>query len=276
MYCLPRWGIRWLVTFNDFTELKKLQQQLEASVIDLQRSNRNLEQFAYVASHDLQEPLRKIQQFGDILQSSYASALDESGQDMLARMRSAAERMRILIKDVLAYSRITTKRETAKAVDLNEILREVTSDLEASVVETNAIVQIDTLPVVSGDAAQLRQLFQNLISNALKFTKPRQHPQLRLRYTVQRGRDTGLPVSASDETRQFYRLELSDNGIGFNPHEAEKIFQVFQRLHNRKEYQGTGIGLAIVQKVVDNHQGYIHAEGRPEEGATFTILLPTT
>ncbi len=263
-----------LITFSDFTQLKKLQQQLEASVIDLQRSNKNLEQFAYVASHDLQEPLRKIQQFGDILQTSYAPVLDLSGQDMLKRMQSAAERMRILIRDVLAYSRITTKRENAKAIDLNKLLHEVTGDLEAAITEKNAIIQFDTLPTVAGDAAQLRQLFQNLISNSLKFTKPGHRPELRLRYTVQRGRDTGLPVSENDGVAQFYRFELSDNGIGFDSHQAEKIFQVFQRLHNRNEYQGTGIGLAIVQKVVENHQGYIRAEGQPGEGATFTVLLP--
>ena len=263
-----------LVTFSDFTELKKLQQQLEASVIDLQRSNKNLEQFAYVASHDLQEPLRKIQQFGDILQTSYAPVLDDSGQDMLGRMQSAAERMRVLIKDVLAYSRIATKRENEKAIDLNKVVREVTGDLERAIAEKNALVRIDTLPTITGDAIQLRQLFQNLISNSLKFTKPGGQPELQLRYTVQRGRDTGLPVSASDNATQFYRFELSDNGIGFDSHQAEKIFQVFQRLHNRNEYQGTGIGLAIVQKVIENHQGYIRAEGRPGEGATFTVLLP--
>ncbi|MBC7570124.1 MAG: PAS domain S-box protein [Spirosoma sp.] len=263
-----------LVTFSDFTTIKHLQQQLEASVIDLQRSNKNLEQFAYVASHDLQEPLRKIQQFGDILQTNYAAVLDESGQDMLRRMQSAAGRMRVLVKDVLAYSRIAIKRENEKAIDLNQLLRDVAGDLETAILEKNALILVDTLPIIAGDAAQLRQLFQNLMSNALKFTKPGRQPELQLRYTVQRGRDTGLPVSASDNAIQFYRFELSDNGIGFDPHQAEKIFQVFQRLHNRNEYQGTGIGLAIVQKVIDNHRGYIRAEGQPGHGATFTILIP--
>ncbi len=268
-------GDQVLVTFSDFTELKKLQQQLESSVIDLQRSNKNLEQFAYVASHDLQEPLRKIQQFGDILQTSYGPVLGESGQDMLSRMQLAAERMRILIKDVLAYSRIAIKRESAKAIDLNQLLRDVTGDLETAILEKNALIQIDTLPTITGDSAQLRQLFQNLISNSLKFTKPGRRPELQLRYTVQRGRDTDLPVSPGDNMTQFYRFELSDNGIGFDAHQAEKIFQVFQRLHSRSEYQGTGIGLAIVQKVVENHRGYIRAEGQPGQGATFTVLLPT-
>jgi len=263
-----------LVTFSDFTALKKLQQQLEASVLDLQRSNKNLEQFAYVASHDLQEPLRKIQQFGDILQASYASTLDEPGRDMLARMQSAADRMRVLIKDVLAYSRIATKREGDAPVDLNNLMRDVLSDLEIAISTQQAVLRIEPLPMVSGDASQLRQLFQNLFSNSLKFTQPGRRPELSLCYTVQRGLDTGLPVTAADETRQFYRLELSDNGIGFDPNLAGKIFQVFQRLHNRNEYTGTGIGLAIVQKVIENHRGYIRADGRPNEGATFTILLP--
>ena len=263
-----------LVTFTDYTPLKKLQQQLEASVIDLQRSNKNLEQFAYVASHDLQEPLRKIQQFGDILQTNYASRLDEDGQIMLTRMQSAADRMRVLIKDVLAYSRITTKRENARLLDLNALIGEVLTDLETSIADKQAIVRLDLLPTILGDAVQMRQLFQNLISNALKFNKVGRQPELRLTSYTQPGHETGLFISPADQTNLFHRIELTDNGIGFDPTHADRIFQVFQRLHNRNEYAGTGIGLAIVQKVVENHQGYIVAKGRPGEGATFVILLP--
>ena len=263
-----------LVTFTDFTALKRLQQQLENSVVDLQNSNKNLEQFAYVASHDLQEPLRKIQQFSDILQTSYADVLDESGRGMLTRMQSAADRMRTLIKDVLAYSRITTKRENARSLNLNALIGDVLTDLETAIADKQAVVYRDLLPIVLGDAAQMRQLFQNLISNALKFNKPGRQPQLRLRSYTQQGCETGLLLPPADETKLFHRIELSDNGIGFDPAHADKIFQVFQRLHNRNEYAGTGIGLAIVQKVVENHQGHIRAEGKPGEGATFIILLP--
>lgn len=263
-----------LVTFGDYTPLKKLQQQLEASVIDLQRSNRNLEQFAYVASHDLQEPLRKIQAFSDILQTQYAPVLGPEGIDMLRRMQSAANRMQVLIRDVLAYSRIATKREAIKPVDLNTLVGDVLSDLETIISDKKAIIHMGALPTTVGDAPQLRQLFQNLISNSLKFTRPERTPELRLTCRMLRGREARMPVSVADETRLFYEIGLVDNGIGFDPRQAERIFQVFQRLHGRSEYQGTGIGLAIVQKVVENHQGYIQAEGKPGEGAVFRVLLP--
>jgi signal transduction histidine kinase len=266
-----------LVTFGDYTPLKRLQQQLEASVIDLQRSNRNLEQFAYVASHDLQEPLRKIQAFGDIIQDQYSPLLGQQGADMINRMQSAAARMQVLIKDVLAYSRIATKREATSSVDLSLLLNEVLVDLEETIRDKQAVVQAKSLPVVNGDAAQLRQLFQNLISNSLKFVQTGERAERpRITITTQRvlGRETTVAVSSADLDRQFHLIEVADNGIGFETHQAERIFQVFQRLHSRSEYQGTGIGLAIVQKVVENHQGYIAAEGQPGKGATFRVLLP--
>ncbi|GAB3722661.1 hypothetical protein GCM10028816_10760 [Spirosoma lituiforme] len=267
-----------LVTFGDYTPLKLLQQQLENSVIDLRRSNKNLEQFAYVASHDLQEPLRKIQAFGDIVQSQFAPVIGDSGADMISRMQSAAARMQILIKDVLAYSRIATKRETVGPVNLNQVVSEVMIDIETAINEKKAVVKVEPLPTVRGDASQLRQLFQNLISNALKFTKTEENvdlPTVTITSCRVRGRDlTGGTLLDADADRLFHLIEVIDNGIGFDPHQAERIFQVFQRLHGRSEYQGTGIGLAIVQKVVDNHQGHILAEGRPGLGATFRILLP--
>ncbi|GAB3781313.1 hypothetical protein GCM10028818_35150 [Spirosoma horti] len=267
-----------LVTFGDYTPLKRLQQQLENSVIDLQRSNKNLEQFAYIASHDLQEPLRKIQAFGDIIQSQFAPIIGDSGADMITRMQSAAARMQILIKDVLAYSRIATKRETVGPVNLGQVVADVLVDIETAINEKNAVVNVESLPTVRGDSAQLRQLFQNLISNALKFTKTDKNAEQPLITITSRrvhGREfTGATIIATDADRLFHLIEINDNGIGFDPHQAERIFQVFQRLHGRSEYQGTGIGLAIVQKVVDNHQGHILAEGRPGQGSTFRILLP--
>ena len=267
-----------LVTFGDYTPLKQLQQQLENLVTDLQRSNKNLEQFAYVASHDLQEPLRKIQAFGDILQTQYASVIGDTGADMIHRMQSAANRMQVLIKDVLAYSRIATKRETVEPVDLNQVVGEMLTDIETAITDKQATVTVDPLPTVRGDAAQLRQLFQNLISNALKFTKtePTAAPPA-ITITTRRvcGRDVpGMTLPPADADRSFHLIEIIDNGIGFDPHQAERIFEVFQRLHSRSEYQGTGIGLAIVQKVVENHSGYIMAEGRPGKGATFRLVLP--
>lgn len=267
-----------LVTFGDYTPLKQLQQQLENSVVDLQRSNKNLEQFAYVASHDLQEPLRKIQAFGDIIQSHYAPVIGSEGADMIRRMQSAAARMQVLIRDVLAYSRVATKRETIGPVNLTDVLNDVLIDLETAIADKKATIRVEPMPTVRGDSAQLRQLFQNLISNALKFTKTGQEAELPIIGLSSRrvfGRELPtLTLSASEADRLFHLIDVDDNGIGFDPHQAERIFQVFQRLHGRSEYQGTGIGLAIVQKVVDNHQGYILAEGRPGLGATFRILLP--
>ena len=274
-----------LVTFGDYTPLKKLQQQLEASVVELQRSNANLEQFAYVASHDLQEPLRKIQAFGDIIETEYGPIIGEQGADMIRRMQWAAARMQVLIKDVLAYSRVATKRDAIKPVDLHQLVANVVDDLETAIARQEAVLTIDPLPTVTGDAGQLRQLFQNLLSNALKFMKPRQTPgesgapvqrKASISVTTQLilGRDAGITIPPSDADRLFHLIEISDNGIGFEPYQAERIFHVFQRLHSRSDYQGTGIGLAIVKKVVENHSGHIQAVGRPGEGATFRILLP--
>ncbi|MVM28776.1 PAS domain-containing protein [Spirosoma sp. HMF4905] len=267
-----------VVTFTDVSVQKQLQQKLENSVVDLQRSNKNLEQFAYVASHDLQEPLRKIQAFGDIIRSQYASVVDDGGADMINRMQSAAARMQVLIKDVLAYSRVATIRETLNQVSLSQVVSDVLTDIETIITEKQALVTVDSLPTVLGDSAQLRQLFQNLISNALKFSKSgptAPAPVITITARLMCGRDVSeINIPANDADRLFHRIAVTDNGIGFDPHQAERIFQVFQRLHNRSEYQGTGIGLAIVQKVVDNHQGYVHAEGHPGLGATFSVLLP--
>ena len=272
-----------LVTFGDYTPLKKLQQKLESLVVDLQRSNANLEQFAYVASHDLQEPLRKIQAFGDIIETQYGPLIGEQGADMVRRMQSAAARMQVLIKDVLAYSRVATRRDSIQPVDLSQVVATVLDDLETVIAGQQAIVTVDPLPTVAGDAGQLRQLFQNLLSNALKFMKPEpdgttatgpRHAFINLTTRTVWGRDADLPIPPTDADRPFHLIEITDNGIGFEPHQAERIFQVFQRLHSRSDYQGTGIGLAIVKKVVENHSGYIQAVGRPGEGATFRILLP--
>ena len=274
-----------LVTFGDYTPLKKLQQELETLVVDLQRSNANLEQFAYVASHDLQEPLRKIQAFGDIIRTKYAPIIGSDGADLIERMQAAAARMQVLIKDVLAYSRIATKRDAIGPVDLNELVAGVVGDLETAIADQEATLTVDPLPTITGDASQLRQLFQNLLSNALKFIKPRVAPgetsasaerNALVRVTVRtiRGSDAGITIPPGDNGRLFHLIEITDNGIGFESHYAERIFQVFQRLHNRSNYSGTGIGLAIVKKVVENHNGHIQAVGRPGEGATFRILLP--
>jgi signal transduction histidine kinase len=180
----------------------------------------------------------------------------------------------VLIKDVLDYSRLSAKRDVFKPVDLNTLIEGVLTDLETAISDQNALIQVDALPTIYGDHAQLRQLFQNLISNALKFGLPGRVPRISLSAKTIAGYESGFSLPASDENHSFFLIEVTDNGIGFMPDQANLIFQVFQRLHGKKPYVGTGIGLAVVQKVVENHQGYIVAEGRPGEGATFKILLP--
>ncbi|MBC3786392.1 PAS domain-containing sensor histidine kinase [Spirosoma utsteinense] len=265
-----------VISFIDITERKKAQRQADTLIGELRKSNANLEQFAYVASHDLQEPLRKVMAFGDILQKQYSSLLDETGADMIRRMQSAAERMQILIRDLLTFSRVTSNSDEFCPVDLSAVVRDVLTDLDTTVIEKGARAEIDSLPTIKGDALQWRQLFQNLLSNALKFTRAETIPHIRITYTKvntpEPGFATLVPVDLL--TLAYHRIDVSDNGIGFESQYAEQIFQLFQRLHTRSHYTGTGIGLSIVQKVVENHRGYIQAQGRPGEGSVFTILLP--
>ncbi|WP_192579083.1 PAS domain-containing protein [Fibrisoma limi] len=262
-----------LVTFADFTPLKRLQQQLELSVQELKRSNANLEQFAYVASHDLQEPLRKVITFGDVLQSQYAGQLSESGADIVRRMQSAAQRMQTLIRDLLAYSRVANKRDTFREVNLNQVISEVVSDLDTTIHSKKAVLQVGSLPTIQGDELQLRQLFQNLLSNALKFSKPDVQPLITISSRLVAAQEIDQLTVATSQ--KFAEITVADNGIGFEQAYAERIFQLFQRLHTRSNYSGTGIGLSIVEKVVENHRGIIRAEGRLGQGASFVILFPT-
>lgn len=274
---ITRMGTDVLVTFSNFTKLKKLQQQLELTIDDLKRSNANLEQFAYVASHDMQEPLRKIQTFGDVLQTQYSAVLDGAGVTMLDRIQQAANRMQSLIQDVLAYSRLSSVREQFRPVDLAQLVADVLVDLELSTAEKGVVVDQQALPVVPGDRVQLQQLFLNLISNAIKFARvgdPGHTPRIRISARALKGCETDFELLSEEREKAFWLLAVSDNGIGFEPRYAEQIFRVFQRLHTRNEYAGTGVGLAIVQRVVENHRGYVRAEGQPGQGATFWLLLP--
>ena len=263
-----------VVTFTDFTLLKKLQQQLENLIADLKRSNANLEQFAYVASHDLQEPLRKIQSFGDVLQNNHGNQIGEEGAGLIGRMQNAANRMSVLIHDLLAYSRLSTRRDGAEPVSLQIVLSRVLDDLDFSIQATGAVIHTGFLPTVSGDEMQLRQLFQNLLSNALKFRSADGPPVVRIYSRQITAADLPADVLPLRQSDHYECIVLEDNGIGFDEKYASRIFQVFQRLHGRNKYEGTGIGLAIVQKVVENHGGAVTASSQPGQGATFTIYLP--
>jgi len=276
--------IRWFGTCTDIHDQKTLSASLEQQVeertsalklanFDLQRSNENLERFAYVASHDLQEPLRKIQSFGDILKGTYGEQIGD-GLLYLERMQGAAGRMSVLIKDLLTFSRIRTQRDTFKMIPLQRVVRDVQSDLELAIQESAATLDVGPLPNVLGDEAQLDQLFMNLISNALKFRQDTVPPHI----TIRSGRipASALPALArsAHPARYYHQLIVGDNGIGFDEKYADRIFQVFQRLHGRSQYSGTGIGLAIVQKVVENHGGAITVTSQPNQGTTFTVYLP--
>jgi signal transduction histidine kinase/FixJ family two-component response regulator len=252
--------------------------ELQATVFDLQRSNDNLQQFAYVASHDLQEPLRKIQSFGDLLMGQYAVELGE-GSDYLTRMQVAATRMSTLIRDLLSFSRISTRQEAASAVPLSETVQTVLADLELTIKETDAIVRVETLPTVVGDASQLRQLFQNLISNALKFHRTSPSgipvpPNVAIRACEINVASLPASIRPARIVHTYYQIDVDDNGIGFDEKYLDRIFQVFQRLHGKNAFAGTGIGLAICEKVVANHGGAITASSKPGLGATFSVYLP--
>ncbi|MDB5181489.1 MAG: domain S-box protein [Candidatus Saccharibacteria bacterium] len=238
--------------------------QLEETNVNLQRSNQELQDFAYVASHDLQEPLRKIQAFGNLLEEEYAPVLGE-GQDYLKRMRNAAARMSALIEDILSFSRVTTKARGFTKVDLNVVAVEVLEDLETRIEDTRATIQIQRLPTIDADAMQIRQLLQNLISNALKFHKTGTDPVVKISATKEISHDKG---------KKYCRLLIEDNGVGFEEKYLDRIFAVFQRLHSRDSYEGTGIGLAVCRKIVERHGGSITATSKPGEGATFIIYLP--
>lgn len=253
--------------------LAHLNEALALSNQDLQRSNANLEQFAYVASHDLQEPLRKIQSFGDLLKHEYADQLGD-GTEHLNRMQSAASRMSTLIKDLLSYSRISTRQESVAAVPLNPVLTAALTNLELLIQETAAVVTIEPLPTVFGDASQLEHLFQNLLGNALKFRRTDVVPQIMVRAQVIAAADLPSAVQPTRQVPVYYGIDVIDNGIGFDDKYVDRIFRLFQRLHGRNEFAGTGIGLAICEKVAANHGGAITATSQPGQGTTFRIFLP--
>ncbi|PZO42231.1 MAG: hypothetical protein DCF19_08080 [Pseudanabaena frigida] len=238
-------------------------QKLSVLTERLEISNRELLDFAYVASHDLQEPLRKIQAFGDRLKSTCNDGLNEKGQDYLERMLNAAGRAQVLINDLLSFSRVTTQAKPFAPVNLSEILDGVLSDLEIRIEQTGAAVEIDRLPVIDADAMQMRQILQNLIGNALKFRQEGLAPLVQVRSRM-----------LTNHGEECCEIHVIDNGIGFEQKYTDRIFQIFQRLHGRGTYEGTGIGLAICRKIAERHGGSLVAESKPNQGATFIFTTP--
>lgn len=259
---------------RDVSERRRERAELARTTEALYRSNEELEQFAYVASHDLQEPLRKIRAFGDRLAQNASGNLDEQGQDYLRRMVAAAARMQALIDNLLMYSRVSSRDAAFDTVDLNDVVEDVLSDLEPQVAETSADVRVGDLPRLEADPLQMRQLFQNLISNALKYRKPdsaRAVVEIDSEYVD----GIGAPAQAGARGQGLKaRIVVTDRGIGFEPEHADRIFELFQRLHPRGRYKGTGIGLGICRRIAHRHGGSIQAEGRPGEGASFEVVLP--
>ncbi len=248
--------------------VKERTHELANANTELERSNRELQDFAFVASHDLQEPLRKIQAFGDRLRTKHGSQLNEEARDYLSRMHGAAGRMHTLINDLLTFSRVTTKAQPFAPTDLNRIVREVLSDLEVRVQDNDGRVDVGELPTIDADALQMRQLFQNLIGNALKFHRPGVPPIIKVTGSISRNGD------GSDDAGDRLTLTVQDNGIGFDEKYLDRIFTPFQRLHGRNEYEGTGIGLAVCRKIVERHGGTLTARSKAGEGSTFVATLP--
>jgi signal transduction histidine kinase len=252
-------------------EMDRSHRDLKTYAAKLERSNRELQDFASVASHDLQEPLRKVQAFSDRLRSKYGAVLDVQGGDYLDRVQNAAGRMQTLIDDLLTYSRVTTKAQPFVPVDLAAATRDVLADLEVRIERTGGRVEVAELPTVEADPLQVRQLMQNLIGNALKYHRPEAPPIVKV-HSAQRERDR---LGANGDTGQeFCQVMVEDNGIGFDEAYSERIFGIFQRLHGRTEYEGTGVGLAVCRKIAERHGGTVTARSTPGQGSTFTITLP--
>ena len=255
----------------DITEQEEAEHELYQKNLQLQQSNASLEEYAYVASHDLKEPLRKIATFGDRLLSSQSERLTDEGKLHLEKIISSSRRMQAMIGDLLAVSTISGER-SFEQYSLQSVLNDVVQTLEHKIEEKKGVIISDDLPIINIVPSQFRQLFQNLIANSLKFVKDGVIPRIDITHKYLR------PVEVQSYelaiAKKYLAITFTDNGIGFDNQFANKIFTIFQRLHGRNEFEGTGIGLAICKKVAENHGGTIIADGKPGEGATFTIIVP--
>lgn len=252
-----------VISFNDISALKNTAVALTKSNEELRKSNQRLSEFTHVASHDLSEPLRKLLTYSILLNERYANSLDAAAKDYIHKITVTARRMQMLINDLLAYSEVSNGMDTNREISLAEIVKEVLNDIEVLVNESHAQVQIDDLPRIHGDQMQLRQIFQNLLTNAIKFQSQGVPPRIHVR--------DGGEVIRKDKC--YFAVEVQDNGIGFDQSESAKIFNLFERLHNRNDYEGTGIGLAIVQQAMKNHNGLIEVNSVPGQGSCFKLLF---
>ena len=254
-------------------KIVELNKQLLENIERLKATNDELERFAYVASHDLQEPLRKITLFSDRLATKYSTQLEDEGRDFINKILKSSERMRVLISNILSFSKITANSDLFEETDLNELLKGILSDLEISIEQKKAVFKIGKLPVLNIMQGKFRQLFQNLIINALKFSKEDCPPEINIYAEM----TNGLHISGIDSRSvndDYCNIIIKDNGIGFEQKYADEIFTLFKRLNTIDKFEGTGIGLSICKKIVEQHNGYISATSKIGEGTTFTVSLP--
>lgn len=258
---------------NTNQALSNLNRKVMENNRDLKKSNLGLQQYAFIASHDLQEPLRKIQAFSDLIFKRHADQLGD-GAEYILKIQSAASRMSQLVNNLLTLSKISANGQLSSLVSMDGVMQSVLQDLELAISETGAIVKCEPLPPVQADHTQLCQVFQNLISNSLKFRKHSVPMQIEIRYKKLLRSDLPAAIHPSKICDSYHLFEIADNGIGFDQHQAAKIFKLFSRLHNTSQFPGTGIGLAICEKVVTNYGGAISAEGQKGSGAVFSVYLP--
>ena len=251
-------------------KIKELNKQLLKNIEELESTNKELDQFAFIASHDLQEPLRKIRTFSDRIVSKYSDKLDSDGKLYLDKMQGACERMQNLIDDILAFSKIAGTKDLLVYSDMNAILQDVLLDMDLQINEKNAQITVDPLPKLFVYPTLIKLLFQNIISNAIKYSKKNTPPIIKITLKIE------TPENSSDDIaiKKYCRIQIQDNGIGFEQKYAEQIFKMFKRLHGNSEYAGTGIGLAICKKIIEEHNGYISAKSEVNNGTTFTISFP--
>jgi signal transduction histidine kinase len=256
--------------FMDITSSKEAELRQLELMEELKRSNSSLEEFAYAASHDLKEPIRKINYFSERLRSQLQEKMNEQDNNLFDRLQAASQKMGTLIDDLLSFSQVSSIPHEKSQIDLNKIIHQVMEEFELEIQEKKAIIELEQLPIIEGYSQQIIQLFRNLVGNALKYQRPGIPPIIR----INSHKSTGQRNITGEFSRSYYEIHVSDNGIGFEQKEAEKIFNVFHRLHGNAEYKGSGVGLAIARKVAQNHGGFIQAESRPREGALFKVFLP--
>jgi two-component system CheB/CheR fusion protein len=259
-------------SFHNITHVKKYEVELKNNIIRLEHSNNELEQYAYIASHDLQEPLRKIMTYGSYLKRQQSDKLDNAGQKHLEKMIEAAERMSTLITDILGFSSLKREQRFTET-DLNPIMENVLQDLDLLIQQKKAVIQHDTLPIIEAIPLQMNQLFYNLLNNALKFSIPGKPSVINISCRILTENELAI-YEISDNQSAYCEIIFSDNGMGFKQEYSEQIFGLFKRLNNKLEFPGSGIGLSLCRKVVANHNGKIIAKSNENEGASFYIILP--